>query len=144
MQAAEYPYQYPVEVIFHHLDAMGHVNNVTFFMFLETARIKYVSHLWATPNIMDAPIILAQANCTYVAPAFLGENLVVGVGVTRLGNKSFDLAYRIDADNGRHIATAHTTQVTYNYHTQQTIPIPNLLRQRIEEFQQGWCLEESG
>lgn len=143
MQAIEYPYQYHVEVIFHHLDAMGHVNNVTFFMYLETARIKYVSHLWATPNIMDAPIILAQADCSYVAPAFLGENLVVGAGVTRLGNKSFDLAYRIDGENGRHIATAHTTQVTYNYHLQQTIPIPDLLRQRIHEFQNGWQLAEA-
>ena len=146
MQATEYPYQYHVEVIFHHLDAMGHVNNVTFFMYLETARIKYVSHLWATTNIMDAPIILAQAECTYLTPAFLGENLVVGVGVTRMGNKSFDLAYRIDAvnsmdaANGRHIATAHTTQVTYDYHAQQTIPIPDLLRQRIAEVQNGWKL----
>ena len=142
MKAIEYPYHYQVEVIFHHLDAMGHVNNVTFFMYLETARIKYVSYLWDDEDTSAAPIILAQATCSYISPAFLGENLIVGLGVTRLGNKSFDLAYRIEAENGRHIATAHTTQVTFDYATQQTITIPDRLRQRVHDFQNGWQLEE--
>lgn len=142
MKATEYPYHYQVEVIFHHLDAMGHVNNVTFFMYLETARIKYVSYLWDNGETLAAPIILAQATCSYIAPAFLGENLIVGLGVTRLGNKSFDLAYRIEAENGRHIATAYTTQVTYDYANQQTINIPDHLRQRIHKFQNGWQIDE--
>lgn len=142
MKAIEYPYHYQVEVIFHHLDAMRHVNNVTFFIFLETARIKYVSYLWDDSDTLAAPIILAQAACSYISPAFLGENLLVGIGVTRLGNKSFDLAYRIDAENGRHVVTAHTTQVTYDYANQQTITIPDYLRQRICEFQNGWQLAE--
>jgi acyl-CoA thioester hydrolase len=142
MQAIEYPYHYQVEVIFHHLDAMGHVNNVTFFIFLETARIKYVSFLWGDSDTLAAPIILAQATCSYLSPAFLGENIIIGLGVTRLGNKSFDLAYRIEAENGRHIATAHTTQVTYDYTNQQTIPMPDRLRQRVHEFQNGWQLVE--
>ena len=142
MQATEYPYQYHVEVIFHHLDAMGHVNNVTFFVFLETARIKYVSYLRGNGTMLDAPIILAQANCSYISPALYGEHLIVGLGVTRMGMKSFDLAYRIDTDNGRHIADAHTTQVAYDYVSQQTIPIPSPLRQRIHEFQNGWQLME--
>ena len=142
MKAIEYPYHYQVEVIFHHLDAMGHVNNVTFFTYLETARIKYVSYLWGESDRLAAPIILAQAACSYNSPAFLSENLIVGLGVTRLGNKSFDLAYRIEAENGRLIATAHTTQVTYDYPNQQTIIIPNHFRQRVNDFQNGWQLEE--
>jgi acyl-CoA thioester hydrolase len=144
MRAVDYPYHYQVEVIFQDLDAMGHVNNVSFFVYLETARIKYVSFLWGNEAKLDAPIILAQATCSYVSPAFYGEQLLVGVGVTRLGNKSFDLAYRIDMADGRHVATAHTTQVTYDYASQQTIAIPDRLRQRVHEFQQDWRLEANG
>lgn len=130
-----YPYQTTLEVTFRDLDAMGHVNNATYFTYMETARIKFLVILLALKGMGDLPIIVAEACCQYKAPAHYGEWLTVGIGVSRIGTKSFELSYEIVAENGRFIATAKTVQVMYDYTTQQTFPIPDELRQKLQAYQ---------
>ena len=58
--------------------------------------------------------------------------VVVEVWVTRLGNKSLDMTYcMLDSATGIKLATANTTLVTFDYHTNQTISIPDLWRGKI-------------
>lgn len=138
MNALDFPFQYHVEIIFHDLDAMGHVNNARHFVFMETARMKYLLKLFASDTIAPLPIILADAQCSYKSPALLGEELVIGVGISRLGHKSFDMAYTMQTADGRLVATAKSVQVMYDYASEQTIPIPDKLRQTIHTYQQQW------
>ena len=39
----------PMEVEFHDLDAMGHVNNVRYFTFMEAARVAFFRHFLGRP-----------------------------------------------------------------------------------------------
>ena len=113
MYASEYPFHNQHEVIFHDLDAMGHINNATCFIYVETVRIKYVvDKLKLRDNKLRSSMVVAEACCTYHAPAYQHELLTIGVGVSRFGNKSFDLLYRIDAPD-RLILTGKTIQVSY-------------------------------
>ncbi|NIP26624.1 MAG: acyl-CoA thioesterase, partial [Phycisphaerae bacterium] len=61
-----------------------------------------------------------------------GEKLTVGMGVARIGNKSFELGYQITAENGRLIAHAKTVMVTYDYEKETAIPIPNNLKKLLQ------------
>src|SRR5687767_1853285 len=96
-RALLYPYKVTIEVSFRDLDAMGHVNNAVYLSYMETARIKFLVDLLAVTSLHDLPVIMAEATCTFKSPAFFGEQLTVGVGISRFGSKSFDMTYRIDA-----------------------------------------------
>ena len=138
MYASEYPFHNQHEVIFHDLDAMGHVNNATYFIYMETVRIKYVvDKLNLSDDNLRSSMVVAEACCTYHAPAFQHDLLTIGVGVSRFGNKSFDLLYRIDAPD-RLILTGKTTQVSYDYDQQQAIAVPEDFRARVTAYQGDW------
>jgi acyl-CoA thioester hydrolase len=142
MIQTNFPYETEIEVIFRDVDAMGHVNNAVFFTYMETARIKYVTNIFEKTDLLDLPLILVKAECNYHSPALLGEQLVVGIGLTRFGRTSFDLAYQIRVKNGRLIASGHTVQVMYDYHSRSALPIPDEIKARVQDFQGEWRLQD--
>jgi acyl-CoA thioester hydrolase len=143
MSITNYPSETQIQVSFRDLDALGHVNNAVFFTYLEAARIQYITQFLekGLPNrfdLLDIPIILVEATCTYKSQALFGEKLTVGVGVSRFGNKSFDLVYKIIGEDGRLVATAKTIQVMYNYDTSSAFPIPEEIKEGVFKFQADW------
>jgi acyl-CoA thioester hydrolase len=138
-RAELFPYKVAIEVAFRDLDAMGHVNNAVYLSYMETARIKFLVDLLAVKSLHDLPVIMAEATCTFKAPAFFGEQLLVGVGVSRFGSKSFDMLYRIDAGDGRLIAQGKTVQVMYDYAAAQTIVMPEDFKAKVRAFQGDWA-----
>jgi len=139
--ASTFPYQYHLEVVFRDLDVMGHVNNAVYFTYLETARLRYLKELLALDDLLQIPVIMAEATCSYKSPAFYGENLVIGLGISRFGTKSFVMAYQVETDRGRVVATAQTVQVMYDYAVGQTIPIPDWFKERVSARQGNWTRE---
>lgn len=140
MTQTGYPFEDKIEVTFRDIDALGFVNNAVFFRYFENVRIKYVYKILERSEILelDLPLILVEATCTYKSPAVLGEKLAVGAGFGRMGNKSFDLLYRVQGEDGRLIATGKTIQVMYDYATRSAFPIPDNIRQRVTAYQVGW------
>ena len=137
--AQSFPYKVIIEVAFRDLDAMGHVNNAVYLSYMETARIKFLVELLAVTSLHDLPVIMAEATCTFKAPAFLGEQLIVGGGVSRFGSKSFDMIYRIDAGDSRLIALGKTVQVMYDYAAARTLVVPEDFKAKVLAFQGEWA-----
>lgn len=138
MSATEYPFHITIEVAFRDVDAMGHVNHAMYFTYMETARIKYLTDLLDVSDLRKVPVIVAEASCSYKSPAFFGEQLVLGLGISRFGTKSFDLVYRIETDDGRLVATGKTVQVMYDYEAERTIPVPDEIREKVAARQGAW------
>jgi acyl-CoA thioester hydrolase len=133
-----FPYIISIEVSFRDLDAMGHVNNAVYLTYMETARIKFLIELFGVQSLHDLPVIMAEATCTFKSPAFFGEQLTVGAGISRFGTKSFDMLYRVVAGDGRLVALAKTVQVMYDYATAQTVAVPDSFKQKVHAFQGDW------
>jgi acyl-CoA thioester hydrolase len=143
MTNTNYPYEITLEVAFRDIDAMGHVNNAVFFAYFETVRIKFIAEILQHSSLvgtelLDLPLILVEASCTYKSPALLSEKIYIGVGISRFGNKSFDMLYRIQGEDSRLIAYGRTVQVMYDYIHRSAFQIPEDVRQYVEEFQRGW------
>jgi acyl-CoA thioester hydrolase len=136
--AKSYPYAVEIEVAFRDLDALGHVNNAVYLSYLETARIKFVTELLGLSDLRELPIILGEATLSYRSPALFGERLTIGCGISRFGGKSFDMIHRIDAGDGRLIATSKTVLVMYDYATGRTFAVPDSFKQRVQAFQGSW------
>lgn len=141
LNAAEFPFQSSVYVRFRDVDALGHVNNAVYFTYMEIARGEMFVDLLDIKRPRDFPMILGEARCRYHSAARYSETLLVGVGVARFGNKSFDIVYQIDGSDGRLVAIGRTTMVMYDYEAEKSVPISAEFRQKIEARQGGWGLE---
>jgi acyl-CoA thioester hydrolase len=126
---------YPQEVAFGDLDAFGHVNNAVYLTYLENARIGYMREVLAIESLEDLLVIVARVNIDFRTRASLGEALEIGARVSRIGTKSFDLDHEVRGPDGRLIAPASTTLVTFDYRGDTTMPVPDLWRERIEAFE---------
>lgn len=116
------------------LDAQGHVNHARFFTFMEHARTVYLKQLglWDGRSFESLGLIVADAHVSYLAPIFLGQTVRVTLRVTHLGNKSLKMEYQLeDAASNALYARGDTVMVSYDYPTQQAVPIPDAWREKI-------------
>jgi len=81
-------------------------------------------------------VIVADIHITYLEPVYFGQNVKVGVRVMKLGMKSMSWEQNVvDADSDKELARGEVVLVTYDYKAEKTIPIPQLWRQTITEFE---------
>jgi acyl-CoA thioester hydrolase len=123
------------EVTFRDLDAFGHVNNAVYLTYLENARVGYVRDVLGIEALEDLLVIVANVNIDFRTRASFGETLEIGARTSRIGTKSFDLEHEIRGGDGRLVAAAATTLVTFDYREDTTMPVPDLWRERIEAYE---------
>ena len=125
----------PQDVTFRDLDVFGHVNNAVYLTYIENARIGYLREVLGIESLDDLLVIVARVNIDFRSRASLGETLEVGTRVSRIGTKSFDVEHEIHGPDGRLVARAETTLVTFDYRGDATMPVPDLWRERIEAYE---------
>jgi acyl-CoA thioester hydrolase len=119
----------PMEVEFHDLDAMGHVNNVRYFTFMEAARVAFFRHFLDARRIHDLQMIAVEASCRFLSPVYWREVLLVQVWIPRVGNTSFDFQYEMtERDTGRKVARGKTVCVSWDYGTESKMRVPDPVR----------------
>ena len=134
----DFRFSHPIEVRYGDLDPQGHVNNASYLTYLEQGRIAYIRQLglWHSGSFLDIGIILADAHLTFLSAIQFGQPVQVGVRVTRLGNKSLTMEYRLeDGRTGQELASGSTVLVTYDYHSGRTVPLPPEWRETISQFE---------
>lgn len=128
----------PIVVRYGDLDPQWHVNNSRFLTYLEHARMAYLTHLdlFEGNNFFDFKLIVADIHIAYLAPIELKQNIAVHIRCDRIGNKSLTFVYEIrDEDTGKVLSTAETIMVTYDYHQQQSIVVPDEWRKAISKLE---------
>jgi acyl-CoA thioester hydrolase len=131
-------FYYPLQVRYGDLDPQWHVNNAHFVMFLEQTRFNYLTHtgLFDGKSFFDLGLIVADVHVTYRAPIDMNQEIRVGCRVSRIGNKSLTFEYQIEeVGTGLVFATAETIIVAYDYHTHQSIPVPQDWKDKIAAFE---------
>lgn len=129
------PYTHRVQMRFSDVDSMGHVNNARFVTYLEDARIGLLTKLLAEAVDGELPgLILARTEIDYRRPLLLSaEPVEVGVWLTKIGSKSFDLAYEI-RQFGHCAASARTVMVAFDYARQSTRMLTAAEREVLGEW----------
>jgi len=135
----DFHFYHPIEVRYGDLDPQGHVNNAKHLTYFEQARIAYWIHLGLftkDQSFMEIGVIVADLHITYLEPIFYGQNIKVGIRVTKLGNKSMTGEQNIvDDDTDKELAKGELVIVTYDYKDGKTIPIPATWREKITMFE---------
>lgn len=125
------PYLYELEVRFRDLDALGHVNNADYLTYFECARAGFWQERVAAFTDFNPGFLVVSANCNYRSPAHFSERLQIEVSPTRVGNSSFELAYRIMGPDGRLVADGSTVQVCVDPETGKSRPVPPEWRAKL-------------
>ncbi|MGH8225576.1 MAG: acyl-CoA thioesterase [Gammaproteobacteria bacterium] len=119
------------------MDAFGHVNNVQFFRYLEGARVAYSREIIA--SILKAEgesIILADMRCSFRKQLTWPGELDIYTRTVRVGRTSIGLAQIIClAGEERIIATAESVIVWFDFNAQQPVPVPEVLRKRLADYE---------
>ena len=133
MEQWTFPYSVPITVAFRDIDALGHVNNAVYLSYFEQARVSYSFQLTNRGTLQDLTFILAEANVSYLRPAYFGDQLQVGVRVSEIGTKSFVMEYGIRNQQGELVARGRTVQVWFDYDTRRSVPVPDEFRQKVAQ-----------
>ena len=136
---SDFRFFHPVEVRYGDLDPQGHLNNAKYLTYFETGRINYFVHLGLfTPgqSFMDIGVIMAEARITFHAPVQYGTPVKVGVRVSKIGNKSMTVEQNIvNAETREVLASGQVILVAYDYHANKTLPVPDVMREKISTFE---------
>jgi len=115
-------------VRFRDCDSLGHVNNAVYLTYLEEARVDLRNEF----GFDWTQMILARCEIDFRDQVSVGEVVEVTMWPTRVGNKSFDLAYELKVGD-RLVAEAKTVLVAFNYERGESVPLRDDWRKLLTE-----------
>ena len=133
---AEYKVFYPITTRWSDNDIYGHVNNVTYYSYFDTAANRYLIEEGGL-DINDGRIVgfVVKSGCEYHSPITYPEAVEAGVRVDRLGNSSVQYGIAIFRQ-GEEQAAAHGyfVHVFVEREHNKSVPIPGGLRAALERL----------
>ncbi|HZL91215.1 MAG TPA: thioesterase family protein [Pirellulaceae bacterium] len=137
-QLADFPAIITLPVQWGDQDAFGHVNNVVYFRWCESARIAYfeLSGMHALLGQQQLGPILARIACDYLRQLNFPDTIHVGARITRLGTKSLTMEHALYSQaQDAIVAKSESVIVCFHYESQASCPIPAEVRAQIERFE---------
>ncbi len=138
-ELGRWPISCEIPVQWGDLDALNHVNHTEFIRWMETARMHYFIACGFIDLFDSEGIgpILAGINVDYSAPVGFPDTVTVHTTITRIGNSSFEMDYRIAsaAREGKAVATGTVSGVVFDYNADHSTPMPDSLRAGILELE---------
>lgn len=127
----------PIQIRFNDIDALGHINNNIYLSYFDLGKITYFENLKASyVSWTDGIIVIARVEMDFLAPVFYKEQIVVETKVTKVGNKSAVFYQQIRNSLTDEIkCTCTSVVVAYNPSTRSAMPIPEIWRDGMSEFE---------
>ncbi|HST13175.1 MAG TPA: thioesterase family protein [Terriglobales bacterium] len=128
--------EYPIR--FSHCDPAGQVFFPRFFDMLHDAMED-----WFNTGLQErfSDLLMNQklgtptvgTQCDFISPARFGDTLTIELSILRLGNSSIELAFNASID-GRACLKCRHTICMFSKDTAKAVPIPEALRNRMQDF----------
>ena len=118
-------------------DSFGHVNNVIYLRWFESARIAYFERAGVLSQMPEVGPIQARQEIDYRLPLHYPDRLLVSATVTKLGNTSFTMGLRLRSHAHERAIAAEglAVIVMMDYRNHRKVPIGAELRKRIQELE---------
>lgn len=137
-ELAAHPFAISLPVQWGDQDAFGHVNNVVYFRWMESARIAYFAAL-ELGNIMTnqgVGPILASIQCDYRRQLLYPDTIQISASIPKIGRTSLNMQHRVYSMQQQTIvAEGDSTIVMFDYAAQKPTPVPDAIRRKIEALE---------
>lgn len=128
-----------IPVAWGEMDALGHVNNVVYFRYLESSRIAFIRSL-ALDDVRSVQVdgvkvgfILQGVQCRFRRPVVFPDTLRVTARMVKVEEDRFTLAHEVISEAQQVVAAVgEGTIVTYDYANARKVAIPPTLRASLQ------------
>jgi acyl-CoA thioester hydrolase len=130
---SDFPVSRSVPTRWHDNDHYGHVNNVVYYAYFDTAVNGWLIEVTGQ-DIRDLPAIglVVETSCRFLRPLSFPDSLEVGLAVDRLGRSS--VVYRLAifrADEEEPAAVGRFVHVYVDAVTRRSVEVPEVLRDAL-------------
>ena len=129
----DYRFHTPLTTRWSDNDVYGHINNVTYYSYFDSAANLYLIQAGGLDIVHGAVIgLVVESHCQYHAPLSYPTPLVAGLRVDRLGNRAVTYGIAIFAEGEeRASAHGHFVHVFVDRTTRTPVAIPPALRDAL-------------
>ena len=127
------------------LDYFGHVNNVSFFKYIQSARVNFWDEIGLKEHHLkhrEGPM-LASCKCDFKHPLYFPGKVKIQSTVDFVKNTSFSFVHHLFDENDKPAAIATDIMVMYDFNADKKMEIPNWLRNQLHPFSETtpWNLD---
>lgn len=131
---SEFRHSIDLQIRFNDIDILGHLNNTVYFSFFDTGKAYFFESIMKSRmDWQRVESVIANIDCAYVSPVYFGDSIEVRTRCTGIYDKSFKIQQVIvDKNSGELKGAAETIMVSFNPDTKQSMEIPALWREALE------------
>jgi acyl-CoA thioester hydrolase len=133
----DYPHLQPISTRWHDNDIYGHVNNVTYYSYFDSAVNAYLIEVGGLDIHQGAVVgFVVSSSCDYFASIAFPERIEIGLRVAKLGNSSvqYELAVFKQGEE-QACAAGRFVHVFVERASNRPLPIPERLREALAALQ---------
>ena len=133
----KFPVQLHLRLDWSEMDLFGHINNVSYFKFIQASRVHYweLTGLATSFAVTKIGPILLSTNCQFIKPLHYPGNIIIESRMEFIRNTSFGIHHRILNDHGELAAEAHDVIVNFDFNKNEKTPISAAFREAASEIE---------
>ena len=114
------------------LDLFGHVNNVAFFRYMQSARVNLCEHIGLSSiNELEPSFMVASSKCEFKKPLRYPGSVTIMSEVKWIKNTSFSIGHDLMNDSGEQCAGGEDILVLFDHLNGTKLSFSHELRERI-------------
>jgi acyl-CoA thioester hydrolase len=112
------------------MDAMGHLNNTSYFRYMETMRIDWMNSLGHVPGPQSEGIVIVNAFCNFYKQLEYPGTVCMKMYTSDPGRSTFETWATMERSDqpGVVAAAGGATTVWVDFPRQKSVPLPEWLR----------------
>lgn len=117
------------------MDLYGHVNNLAYLRYMQTARIGlcHILGLRTTPGDGPVGFTVASVSCNFKKELMFPGEVMIETAVVHIGNSSFQLRHNMGHENGEIAAIGRDVLVLWDYGLKSKKQINEGLREKMKK-----------
>ena len=137
MQEFNYPISLRLRIDWADLDYFAHVNNVSFYRYIQAARVNYWDTIGLSQSHRETNIgpLLASCKCDFKKPLFYPGQVEIRSSVNFIKTTSFGIQHQLLNEKGEIAAVANDVLVMYDFNKNEKAPITPWLINKIQKIE---------
>lgn len=126
-------YQSLIPIRWGDMDAMGHVNNTSYFRYLETCRIDWLSSIRCLPDPKGQGPVIVNAFCNFYKQLEYPGTVLMKMYVSDPGRTTFEswATMELQSTPGVICAAGGATTIWVDFPRQKALELPQWLRDQV-------------
>lgn len=137
MPETEFPVKLAIRIDWSELDYFGHINNVSFFKYIQASRVHYWDVIGLRKMHLKTNIgpLLASCKCDFKKPLLFPGNITLFSRLAYIKNTSFSIYHQLLNEKNEMVAEAQDIMVMYDFNKNEKINFPIELKTKIEQLE---------